>query len=41
MAGTYRIAYNVSDSAGNKAREAIRTVIVEVPDPLPLIVFAQ
>ena len=36
VAGTYKIAYNVSDSAGNKAREAIRTVIVEVPDPSTL-----
>ena len=36
VAGTYKIAYNVSDSSGNKAREAIRTVIVEVPDPSTL-----
>ena len=36
LAGTYQITYNVSDSSGNKAREAIRTVIVEVPDPSTL-----
>lgn len=34
-AGTYKIHYNVSDSAGNAAMEAIRTVHVAAADPTP------
>ncbi|MEL0119720.1 MAG: DUF5011 domain-containing protein, partial [Opitutae bacterium] len=46
LAGSFQISYNVTDSAGNEAREAIRTVIVEEPDPSTLdsirpVIFLQ
>ncbi|RED33791.1 S-layer homology domain-containing protein [Paenibacillus sp. VMFN-D1] len=37
VAGTYTIHYNVSDAAGNKAKEVTRTVVVEAPVQKPVI----